>query len=76
MITNQEWEKLENLLDKKLEEKLDQKLDSRFNEFAGIMKRSFDEVYKRFDKIEAQLTGHEKRITQNELDISLLKRVL
>jgi hypothetical protein len=76
MITQQEWDKLENLLDQKLEEKLDQKLNERFDEFAQIMKRSFDEVYKRFDHIDILLDSHEHRITQNEVDIRLLKRAL
>ena len=72
MITQQEWDKLETLLDTKLE----QKLNERFDEFAQIMKRSFDEVYKRFDHIDVLLDSHDSRITQNEVDIRLLKRAL
>jgi hypothetical protein len=84
MITNQEWERLEILLDtkleQKLEQKLDQKLDQKFDQklgdFAILMKNAFDEVHDKIDRALARLDRHDVRISANEQAIDSIKRVI
>lgn len=72
MITNQEWERLEILLDTKLEQKLEQK----FEEFAIVMKNAFDEVHHKIDRSLARLDHHDSHILANENAIESIKRVI
>lgn len=82
MITNQEWERLEILLDfkleqkleQKLDEKLDKKLDEKFGEFAILMKNVFDDIHQRIDESMRRLENHDYRIYRLENDVSEIKK--
>ncbi len=61
---------------KELEERIDKKMEDRFESFAIMVKRGFDEVYKRIDNVLKRVVSVEKKEKQNSKRILFVENDL